>query len=284
MTSNFKDNARFNTLIPDLKHQPVISTSLPVEETHMPPPPSEYLTWQRFYTHCGPQAWWKDNNKIKTQLKCAHLEGQAVAWEGTVTQVQITSVQNKPAWYINKYLPAWLNRMVTCLYGERLETLFKCNNPNDHICTDYQNILKNSHLDKKCSLHKWNTYEYEIHVKMSAGLLDKRQEVILQAQHKFGNFTRRLAEGDQVHFYGTLINSRSITWPSAHRYEEYILGSSMANIKLAAIECLQCKDRENTPVILDSLLKSPVDARMRDLMRGIKYLLNVFLSPLITFK
>ncbi|XP_037820759.1 wolframin [Lucilia sericata] len=283
MTSNFKDTTRFNTIIPDLKHQPVI-TSLPVEENHMPPPPSEYLSWQRFYSHCGPQAWWRDNNKIKTQLKCAHLEGQAVAWEGDVTQVQITSVHNKPAWYINKYLPAWLNRMISCLYGERLETLFKCQKPHDQLCLDYQNILKNAHLDQRCSLHKWNTYEYEIRVKMSSGLLDKRQEVILQAQHKFGNFTRRLVEGDRVHFYGTLSNSRTVSWPSPERYEEYILGSTMAHIKLAAIECLQCQDRDNSPVILDSLLKSPVDARMRDLMRGIKYLLNVFLSPLITFK
>lgn len=286
MTSSFKDNMRFNTLIPDLKyHSPVISSALPVEETHMPPPPSEYLTWQRFYAHCGSQAWWKDNNKIKTQLKCVHLEGQTVAWEGDVTQVQIISVHNQLAWYINKYLPNWLNHMISCFYGDRLETLFKCTDPHDQLCHDYQNILKTSHLDQRCSLHKWNTYEYEIRIKMSSSLLDKRQEIVLQAEHKFGNFTSRLVEGDRVHFYGTLSNTRRIfSGPLTPRYEEFILGSSMAHIKLAAIECLHCQDKENTPVILSSVLKSPVDARMRDIMRGIKYLLNVFLSPLITFK
>lgn len=284
MTSSFKDTSRFNSMIPDLKLQPVITTSLPVDEVHMPPPPSEYLSWQRFYTHCGPQVWWKTNNKIKSQLKCAQLEGLSVAWEGDVTQVQITSVQNKPAWYINKYLPTWLAHMISCWYGERLGALNKCPTPPDRLCSDFENILSSSHLDQKCSLHKWNRYEYEIRINMYAGLLDKRQEVVLQAPQKFGNFTKRLTEGDRVHFYGTLTNSRIVSLPSSYNYEDYVLGSSMAHVKLAAIECLQCQDKDNPAVILDTLIKSPVDARMRDLMRGIKYLLNVFLSPLITFK
>ncbi|XP_013101212.1 wolframin [Stomoxys calcitrans] len=285
MTSNFKDTTRFNSMIPDLKHHQSVITTLPAEEVHMPPPPPEYLSWQRFYSHCGPQAWWKDNNKIKSQLKCAHLEGLPVSWEGDVTQVQIASVKNNLAWYIQKYLPSWMARIITCWYGERLAAVNKCEPHQDRMCSDFEDILKTANLDRKCSLHKWNSYEYEIRINMYSGLLDKRQEVVLQAQHKFGNFSKRLVEGDRVHFYGTLTNSRIVSLASAHIYEEYLLGGSpMAHIKLAAIECLQCQDRDSQPVIIDALIKSPVDARMRDLMRGIKYLLNVFLSPLITFK
>ncbi|XP_075147752.1 wolframin ER transmembrane glycoprotein wfs1 [Haematobia irritans] len=285
MTSNFKDNTRFNSIIPDLKHQSVITT-LPAEEVHMPPPPPEYLSWQRFYSHCGPQAWWKENNKIKTQMKCAHLEGLPVSWEGDVTQVQISSVKNNPAWYIQRYLPKWLARFVTCWYGERLSAAVeKCSTSQDRMCSDFEDLLKTANLDQKCSLHKWNIYEYEIRINMYTGILDKRQEVVLQAQHKFGNFSRRLVQGDRVHFYGTMTNSRIISLPQAQVHEEFVLlGSPLAHIKLAAIECLQCQDGDSQPVIIDALIKSPVDARMRDLMRGIKYLLNVFLSPLITFK
>ncbi|KAL9898510.1 wolframin ER transmembrane glycoprotein wfs1 isoform 1-T1 [Glossina fuscipes fuscipes] len=282
MTSSFKDATRFTTIIPDLKLDAMASS---VEVRRMPPKPIEHISWQNFYSHCGLPAW-KNNNKIKAQLRCSHLAGLAVAWEGDVSQIQITSVKNLRSWYIQRYLPRWVANLITCFWGEpiveqcqgRGETL-------DPFCEDFQYILKHTYLQDKCSLHKWNTYEYEIRVKMaSSGLLSKSPEVILRAAHPFGNFTKRLAEGDRIHFYGTLENSRLISLPYLTKYEEFVLGSSSAHVRLAAIECLTCKDEENLPVILDSLMNSPVDARMRDLMRGIKYLLNVLLSPLITFK
>uniref|UniRef100_A0A1B0AIL9 Wolframin OB-fold domain-containing protein n=1 Tax=Glossina pallidipes TaxID=7398 RepID=A0A1B0AIL9_GLOPL len=66
-------------------------------------------------------------------------------------------------------------------------------------------------LQEKCSLHKWNTHEYEIHVEIApSGLFNWSHEVILRTAHPFGNFTQRLAEGDRIHFYETLVNSRLV--------------------------------------------------------------------------
>uniref|UniRef100_A0A1A9VZX8 Wolframin n=1 Tax=Glossina brevipalpis TaxID=37001 RepID=A0A1A9VZX8_9MUSC len=282
MTSSFKDATRFSTIMPDLKYNVMPSS---VEVRRMPPTSVEHLSWQKFYSQCGTPAW-KNNNKIKTQLRCSHLAGLAVAWEGEVSQIQIANVKNIRSWYIQKYLPRWLANLLTCYYGERIAEQYECRlDPPDQFCEDFQNILKHTNLQDKCSLNKWNIYEYELRVKMSSsGLLSKSPEIILRAAHPFGNFTKRLAEGDRIHFYGTLENSRLITLPYLSKHEEFILGSSWAYVRLAAIECLMCQDEQNSPVMLDSLMNSAVDDRMRDLMRGIKYLLNVFLSPLITFK
>ncbi|XP_036324276.1 wolframin [Rhagoletis pomonella] len=295
MTANFKDSPRFGNVISLDKHVPAIDSlgnSLNVvegtdsirdnEEEHIPHI-SGPLSWQRFYTLCGQPAAEK-NNKIKTQLRCAHLEGMAVVWTGTVTQVKISRVTNIRAEYINKYLPPWLSRLIRCFYGTRLSDQLQCTiELKDTHCMDMQRLLKLSELQDSCSLHDWNSYEYEIHVRMpTQGLLSKSADIVLQANHKFSNFTKSLMAEDRIQFYGTLQNSRPPLANGMRDREDFILGASHARIQLLAVKCLLCEEKTLKSVSVER--KSPLTARMRDLMRGIKYLLNVLLNPLITFK
>lgn len=325
MTSDFKDGGRFNHG-PSANRKRIHSTdprpSPSTPSSHSTSSSNEILSWHRFYEHCGPPAW-KYNNRIGTQLKCSHLEGLAVAWEGEVTQVQISNVRNLPAYYIHNYLPDWLAQLIRCFFAE------KKSGKNDDITTE-ECLLSPNYLNeykdlkspssstsssssssttreeksnrKCCSLNKWNTYEYEINVRMaSKSLLSKGIEIVLQASHRFGNFTERLAQGDRIHFYGFLMNGGGIqnghpvngvfhSGVGGNRHEQiyknkkYILGGERAMIKLAAIECIKCLDTKVEPVILENLFISVIDARIRDLKRGIKFLLNVLLNPLITFK
>ncbi|XP_067617996.1 wolframin [Eurosta solidaginis] len=302
MTANFKDSPRFGniisiddkdtTLVDSIDgHRNIKGTDNVIhDENEYIPNISSPLSWQRFYTLCGQPAN-EQPNKIETQLRCAHLDGISVIWEGSVRQVQINRVSNIRAEYINKYLPPWLGRLLRCFYGIRISEQLKCDSlqvVSKPLCMDMQRLLlQQTELEGKCSLHHWNSYEYEIRMRMpTQGLLSKSTDILLQANNKFGNFTRSLMAGDRLRFYGTLLNSRSsptdaIGVMSGER-EDFILGSTNARIKLIAIKCLLCNDRTLKPVSVER--KSPLNARMRDLMRGIKYLLNVLLNPLITFK
>lgn len=272
MTSNFKDTSRFSKIVAGEKR--VISEASVDEHTMH----ADMLSWQKFYSLCGQPAW-EHQNKIKAQLRCSYLNGMNVMWEGTVFQAQISRVTNVRADLIEKYLPRWLGNIIKCVYGEKNSNINFCDSRVDALCDEMQRVLNESEMKNKCSLYKWNSYEYEIMIKMSYGLLSKGANVILEGTHKFGNFTSRLVSGDRVQFYGSLLNSRML--PNGFR-EDFILGSSNPRVQLSAVKCVMCQDKEIVPVTI--LAKSPVDARMRDLTRGIKYLLNVLLNPLITFK
>ncbi|XP_053946436.1 wolframin [Anastrepha ludens] len=295
MTANFKDSPRFANIVSLDKHASIIDSvdnsqnvvegtdAIRSHEDDHIPHISGPLSWQRFYALCGQPAN-EEHNKIKTQLRCAHLEGMAVVWTGSVTKVQISRVSNVRAEYINKYLPMWLSRLVRCFYGTRLSDQFQCDDQEkEPHCVDMQRLLQHSELQSACSLHHWNSYEYEIRVRMpTQGLLSKSTNIVLQASHKFGNFTRSLMSGDRLQFYGTLQNSRLLLDNNVRAREDYILGASHARIQLLAVKCLVCGDETLKSVSVER--KSPLNARMRDLRRGIKYLLNVLLNPLITFK
>ncbi|XP_037947446.1 wolframin isoform X2 [Teleopsis dalmanni] len=266
MTSNFKDESRFGDI------ESLSKPTMPFDAND--------LSWQRFFKICdqsalGPQ------NRIKKQLRCATLDGIKVTWVGTVSQVQISRASNKYEKFISKYLPNWLGNLLRCSFGTRLSSEIDCDFENDPLCSDLLSILKSNQLDAKCTLNKYNVYEYEVLVKMSFGLLSKEADVVLQANYKFNNFTQALTVGDRIHFHGTLLNSRIL--PTG-LIISHMLGSTLPHVQLIAIECIICKDKDLQAISIAEQTKSPVDARRQDLMRGIKYLLNTLLNPLITIK
>lgn len=295
MTANFKDSPRFSNIVALDKDESVINTmgnnqnveegidDIHKREGDEMPEISGPLNWQRFYALCG-QAVNEQSNKIKSQLRCAHLEGMDVIWMGTVTQVHISRVSNIRAEYINRYLPTWLSHFISCIYGTYVRKQLQCDAEEKEVfCRDIDILLKHSALQGKCSLHHWNTYEYEIRVRMpTQGLLSKSIDIVLQASHKFGNFTRALMVGDRLQFYGILQNNLPPLANGMRKREDFIFGDSHTRIQLLAVKCVQCFDKRLKTVNVER--KSPLNARMRDLMRGFKYLLNVLFNPLITFK
>lgn len=117
-------------------------------------------------------------------------------------------------------------------------------------------------------------------MRMSSGLLSVPINVRLQASDEFGNFTKRLYGGDKIQFHGQLINTKVLF---NEKQENYILGTSKPAVKLVSMKCMHCQDKDNDKVELKKA-KTDSEARLQDMYRGIKYLLNVLLSPLITFK
>lgn len=276
MTSSFKDTPRFNAVPTVLSNPNIGRYSVP-----------DALQWERFYELCA-QPLQEQPNKIKAQLRCSHLNGMYVAWEGKVTHVQIARVSNMLEDIVANYLPTWLGKLLRCVHGENIAKHFQCDPQQETQCAEWQHVIKAlSAQTGHCTLQRWNRYEYELIVQVAASgsLLGRSIStgVVLRAHHDFGNFTQRLHRGDRVMFYGTLHNSRFL----ANNVREHcVLGSSAPpQVELKTIECLDCQSSDlGTASIQRAALTSPMDARMQDLMRGIKYLLNALLSPLITFK
>lgn len=241
------------------------------------------LNWETYYTFCHQPAW-ERINKVKTQLRCAHLDGALVRWEGVVSNFEISNMQNLRYSLIKTYLPKFIADRLICFYGE--QNKFNC--AENEQCDDIGSYV---HELNGCNLDRWNTYEYEISVKMSsASILQKPPEVIISAAHIFGNFTQNLNTSDRIWFIGVLKNflPSSPLNPNGdepnikQNFNNMRLGRKYPLLELNAIGCISCVDRNLKSVQLNDEMK--VNARMRDLMRGVKYLLNVLFNPLVTFK
>ncbi|KAL1374038.1 hypothetical protein pipiens_018312 [Culex pipiens pipiens] len=270
------------------------------------------LSWESYYKFCHQPAWDRLGNKIKTQLRCAHLDGTVIRWEGTVVDLEIASRKNLRADLIHSYLPRFLAERIACYYGERVEPECGPAEERQH-CEEMKSFMQQQ---VRCHLDRWNTYEYELKVRMpSLGLLSKPSEITLKAQHAFGNFTQSLNNSDRIWFMGILRNflkpaastSSSADLHSANLNDLHMdLGGATAGgagtfgsgdrsdrsnmrlgrknplVELISVGCINCQNKELRSVHLSDGLK--VNARMRDLLRGIKYLLNVIFNPLVIFK
>lgn len=182
---------------------------------------------------------------------------------------EISKVTNVPANLINNYLPTFWSDIIACWYGERNK--IHCNESEQ--CSDIKSFVEDQ---KKCNLNNWNVYEYEIVVRMQSGLFNKPAAVLLKASHSFGNFTSKINAMDKIWFKGVLVNNHDTD------KSFMTLGKDKPLISLTAIGCITCKAND-----IDSfqIVDSPtVNGRVKDLYRGVKYLLNVLFNPLVTFK
>ncbi|XP_053692537.1 wolframin [Sabethes cyaneus] len=293
MMSNFETLHRTETA--DLYESSTVAS-----QTKSQQPPSS-LSWESYYKFCHQPAWDRLGNKIRTQLRCAHLDGTAVRWEGSVQDLEIVTRRNLRADLIHSYLPRLLADRIACFYGERVEPLCDPSEEQQH-CEEMNSFMRQR---TRCHLDKWNIYEYEIKVRMpSLGLLTKPAEVTLRAVHAFGNFTRSLNNSDRIWFIGIL---RNFLNPASAVHSHQTAGgdfedlhielnaaggkSERSNMRLGrknplievlSIGCIHCQNPELTSIHVSDGLK--VNARVRDLLRGIKYLLNVIFNPLVIFK
>lgn len=121
------------------------------------------------------------------------------------------------------------------------------------------------------------------------GLLNlnsQESKVIIKAEHTFGNFTQRINMSDKVWFKGILRTSLSSSSDDFVSQKPQHSGSSknwkLTKVELTSIGCLQCADKNLKPMTIKNNLK--MGNRLKDLQRGLKYLLNVIFNPLLTFK
>ncbi|XP_035795367.1 wolframin-like [Anopheles albimanus] len=258
------------------------------------------LSWDLYYKFCHQPAW-DSENKIRTQLRCSNLDGTVVRWEGTVVDMAITSRKNMRSELIEGYLPKFLADRINCFYGEPIEP--DCGNLNGSSDGDCETLRHFMQRQRTCHLNKWNTYEYELKVRMATtGLLSKPAEIVLRAQHAFGNFTQSLNHSDRIWFIGVLRGStQSVASvaganmaPGAGTEQQWgtggqsfgvhgmRLGRKNPLIELQSVGCIQCRNPALTAVHTGERMK--INGRMRDLLRGLKYLLNVLFNPVVIFK
>lgn len=130
------------------------------------------------------------------------------------------------------------------------------------------------------------SYEYEIEVKVATpkGFLSARPEskVIIKAEHAFGNFTQRISTSDKIWFKGVLKTALSSKPNNLELEKLYDKNQKFTRVDLTSVGCLRCDDKNLTPMSIKNSLK--IENRLKDLRRGLKYLLNVIFNPLLTFK
>lgn len=240
------------------------------------------LSWELYHKYCLA---WTHTNRINTQIRCSHLDGSEIYWDGVVSDVGISNVRNWRRDLLQNYVPEFVSNQLICYFGEL----------NRANCFDGENCDIKDFIEgqKCCNVDKWNRYEYEIDVKIaspsSKGLLNLngRQEskIVIKAQHVFGNFTQRINSSDKIWFKGILrtsLSSKSDDFVVQKPQEDNFKARKHTRVELTAIGCIQCSDKNLTPISTKGNQK--MENRLKDLRRAFKYFLNVLFNPLFTFK
>lgn len=248
------------------------STSMDIIETD-----SNILSWDVYHKYCVINS---NSNRIPIQLRCSHLYGSHIHWEGTVVEVGISQIKN---WQrdIIQNLPDIVGNFLTCYFGDR----------NQLDCFERENCEIKEFIEsqKRCNLDKWNIYKYEIEIKMSSSssssgglfLQNTRHEtkIILEVDHAFGNFTSQINSSDKIWFKGTLKAPISNDHLSCkYRDHEW----KIPRVELNSVGCILCADKTLSSTELTS--KYNFNSYIKEIKRGIKYGLNQLFYPLITFK
>lgn len=229
------------------------------------------MTWEQYHNHCHQPTLEATSSKAQIQVECAHFEGMTINWDGYVTNAKLKSIRN-PIKTISSYLPSSLEAKLSCMFG----TAYKSNECSEKS-TYSEEPLKNNCLHekvRKCDLSGWNSYEFEISVKMKSGIWSNA-EIVLVADHSFANCALNIFTGDKVSFFGKLMNSGL--------EGEALLGGSRPRVALEQISCQTCHQIDLQPCKRRNLqfqLKSIADA----LLLGSKIVLNFVLNPLVIFK
>ncbi|XP_026754284.2 wolframin [Galleria mellonella] len=238
---------------------------------------SYYISWEDYYNHCNNPSW-SDYNVAATQIKCSVLEGANVNWEGYIKDVKLKSVVNR--WSsVAAWLPGILQEYFKCYYGEEYST--SCQGADGRYsskeCEFVRSVARQS--GKSCHLNNLNEYTYEVQLLMEAsgGLLKRHTEISVLFDDHFKNFTHQLRADDKIRFKGVLRNA-----PGA-----YDIGAKELNIKGHEINCLECKQARGTVTIKAppvSKLSELIKTIMNDCIVSTKYILNFLLNPVIVFK
>ena len=104
------------------------------------------LNWDLYYKYCLGRS---SSNRINTQIRCSHLDGSEVYWDGVVTDIGISNVKNWRQDLIQNYLPEFLSNQIFCYVGE----------VNQANCFEGESCEIKDYIEgkKKCNVDKWNS-------------------------------------------------------------------------------------------------------------------------------
>lgn len=224
---------------------------------------SKPLSWEVYQKYCY-QPSWEDKNMALVQHKCLDLDGVRVSWDGHINSVKIRSLDNKMKQIFDK-LPQTLADHLYCIYGEEIG----CEDMHNEDCLSFFDNVKTR---RKCSLAKYNTYTFEVNVRMKWEIWGKAAESILIVEDFFKNFTFALRPSDHVWFKGNLIN------------ENCPQGDFKPHIVIDEIGCLDCHNTEITQVKLNVKEEVTIEDTAVFLFNGVRSVLNFLFNPIVTFK
>ncbi|XP_050681273.1 wolframin isoform X1 [Leptidea sinapis] len=235
-----------------------------------------YVNWDEYYNQCHAPSW-SENNMAATQIKCSVLDGSNVNWEGYVKEVRVKFVKNQ--WNnFASWLPSVFREYFKCYYGEEYSTLCRSEEGLSlSECEFARSVARQS--EKSCHLNKLNEYTYEVNIDMetSGGILKRHAEINLIFDHYFTNYTKLLRMDDKIRFKGILVNEQGA----------YNIGSKYLDIKGYEINCLDCKMAKgiiSIPTPSVSKMSVLVRTVVNDCIVSTKYVLNFLLNPVIVFK
>lgn len=104
------------------------------------------LNWELYYKYCLAGA---NANRISTQLRCSHLDGTEVRWEGLVTDIGISNSRNWRRELLVNFVPEFISHHLVCYFGES----------NQANCFEGEKCEIKDFVEgqKKCNVDKWNT-------------------------------------------------------------------------------------------------------------------------------
>ncbi|XP_044754375.1 wolframin [Coccinella septempunctata] len=233
----------------------------------------EYLPWDIFRKFCY-EPFWEDENIALSQLNCAGLENALVSWDGYIHTIKIRSVSNIYIKILEK-LPEKIYDTLLCYFGEKISnSICHTMHKNSDECLVLHSMKENAN---KCTLEKYNEYEFEITMRMSAGIWGKRSEMlILVLDNSFKNITTRLKSGDHIWFKGKLFNNQNIG-------ADGILGGYKPHISIEALGCHSCFNIDIRTVTKAKDTSNVYD-NFHHIYVGVKFILNIIFNPVVIFK
>ncbi|KAF5304186.1 hypothetical protein FQR65_LT08080 [Abscondita terminalis] len=229
------------------------------------------ISWDQYQQFCHEPAWEVDNVAV-TQMRCSKLADVAVEWNGYVNEIKIKRISNFRK-QIFDHLPLFLSKHLYCYYGEPLQN--DCDGIPEILADDCLMFYDAIKATKPCGLEKFNTYQFEIVVRMQSGMWGKSAEVVLEADHYFKNFTLELKPNDQIKFRGSLMNGVSA---------DEILGSLTPHVYLQHVQCVACHNPKLNEMKLEIRKFVDVPYAINSFYQGFKFVLNFLFQPIIVFR
>ncbi|XP_063922016.1 wolframin isoform X1 [Zophobas morio] len=233
----------------------------------------EYLSWDVYQRFCH-QPVWQEENIALAQIKCAELDNSHINWDGYINDIKLKSISNSFQ-TIFDHFPHSIRQYLYCFYGE--ENKDDCDNFPLAIreeCTSFYSAIKST---KSCSLQKYHSYTFEITTKVQSGIWGKSPEVTLVVDNYFKNFTLNLKPNDHIWFKGTLFNNEIAG-------ADGILGGFKIHVRLDEMGCLACSNVHLTSITRKVETKFDISSVVDALIVGLKFILNVILSPVVVLK
>ncbi|GAB1610514.1 wolframin-like [Argonauta hians] len=151
------------------------------------------LTWREYMQRCTNIP--PGETKAISAIRCSHLQGIKVAWNGTIRDITITKVENSAEKFLES-LPVFLANHIRCAYGDS----YDCEEGNFENPASYQHCQHMVSLGRTCHLKQYDYYTFKTYVTMQGSSV----QCSLLADYRFQEQLLTLKVGDRINFIGLI--------------------------------------------------------------------------------